>query len=209
MNTINPFWEDVKHLFACKDPFNRDFIDAWGQRDRCCRLYSWAVADPDSIAFVAEHLGSCAIEIGAGNGYWAWQLSQCGIDIVAYDVSPPDQTPNLYFAPREEVPNPRTLAKTWYLVQQGNANKLTEQPDRTLLLCWPPYADPMAAQCLKTYQGDRFVYIGEGEGGCTGDAEFFELLEKDWEEIASHGIKQWFGLHDYIIVYQRSEEKQA
>jgi hypothetical protein len=61
----------------------------------------------------------------------------------------------------------------------------------------------MATECLNAYRGDRFVYIGEDCGGCTGDKEFFEILEQQWEEIEDHNIKQWQGVHDRIVVYQR------
>ena len=209
--TVNPFWEDIKHLFqydintrSIRDFGMLDMLDAhWENRKKYCRIYAWAVADPASIAFVAKYLGPRAIEIGAGNGYWSWQLSQSGVDILAYDENPPDQTPNFYFVPREELPNPKTLTKIWYPVQQGSIEKLTEYPDRTLFLCWPPYGEPMATECLNAYRGDRFVYIGEDCGGCTGDKEFFEILEQQWEEIADHDIKQWQGVHDRIAVYQR------
>lgn len=220
--TINPFLEEIKHLFQDSPHASWDVrIDRdqnyLNPRDACCRQYAWAIPDPDALAFVAEHLGRQAIEIGAGSGYWAWQLSQLGLirqikgykgdfDILAYDIAPPDQLPNMYFAPREEISNPKTLIRTWHPVQQGGPEKLAGHPDRTLLLCWPPYASSMADECLNAYKGNRFVFIGESQGGCTGDDAFFERLDKEWKEIAEHSIKQWEGMHDHITVYQRQSE---
>jgi hypothetical protein len=205
--TINPFWDDIDYLFEHQRrefDFNIDiYRQHWEKRDTCCRLYAWAITDPDSLCFVAEHLGPRAIEIGAGNGYWAWQLSQLGIDIIAYDTTPPDKVPNMYFAPQEEAAEPKSLTKTWYPVHLGGPEKVREHPDRTLFLCWPPYSETLAYQCLQSYQGNRFVFIGEGDGGCTGDDAFFKLLDEQWEDIAEHDIKQWEGIHDYITVYQR------
>jgi len=211
--TVNPFWEEIEHLFQDNHQASWDVSferhqNHWSARDTCCRRYAWAIPDPDSLAFVAEHLGTRAIEIGSGNGYWAWQLSQLGIDILAYDAAPPDRVPNMYFAPRGEVSNPKTLIKTWHPVRQGGPEKLTEHPDRTLLLCWPPYASSMADECLNAYKGNRFIFIGE-QGGCTGDNAFFERLGKEWEEIAEHSIKQWEGLHDFITVYRRQKEEST
>ena len=211
--TVNPFWEEIKHLFQDSPHaswavrIDKD-LKYLNPRDTCCRRYAWAIPDPDALAFVAEHLGTRAIEIGSGNGYWAWQLSQLGIDILAYDAAPPDQLPNRYFAPREEVSNPKTLIGTWYPVQQGGPEKLAGHPDRTLLLCWPSYASSMADECLNAYKGNRLIFIGE-QGGCTGDNAFFERLDKEWEEIAEHGIKQWEGMHDDITVYHRQNEEKT
>jgi hypothetical protein len=212
--TENPFWDEIQLLFSARpqgSPRGLDYLldpkmslRSFEQRERCCKKYAWAIPDPASIAFVAQHLYPYAIEIGAGTGYWAWQLSQCGIDIKAFDSAPPDKIPNVYFAPRFiDEEGPRELVKTWCSVLQGGPEILKEYPDRTLFLCWPPYATDFAYQCLQEYQGHRFVFVGEGEGGCTGDAEFFKLLEKEWEEIAEHPVQQWSGIHDSIYVYQR------
>jgi len=150
-------------------------------------------------------LRACVIEIGAGTGYWAWQLSQHGIDILAYDIAPPDKVPNDFFSPRMEKPS-TTLVKTWHPVQQGGLEVLAEHADRTLFLCWPPYATDFAYQCLSAYQGSRLVFIGERDGGCTGNDDFFELLKKQWKVVARHQIVQWDCIRDTITVYERISE---
>jgi len=45
--------------------------------------------------------------------------------------------------------------------------------------------------------------VGEGSEGCTGDGNFFDLLEEEWEKIHSIDIPQWFGMHDYLVSYKR------
>jgi hypothetical protein len=55
---------------------------------------------------------------------------------------------------------------------------------------------------LDHYIGNRIIHIGE-HFGCTADDEFFERLESGWDEVASHRPIQWFGMHDYITVYER------
>ncbi|OLB42785.1 MAG: hypothetical protein AUG51_20880 [Acidobacteria bacterium 13_1_20CM_3_53_8] len=200
----NPYWEEIRSLFVSHDEEDYHwFIKHSEARDKCCRKYAWAIADPASVAFVARYLGPRAVEIGAGTGYWAWQLWQQGIDIIAFDHNPPDKVPNDFFAPRTERPS-KTLVKTWYPVTQGSSEVLSEHPNRTLFLCWPNYATDFAAQCLQAYQGNRFVFIGENEGGCTGNADFFDLLEKEWQQVDAHQILQWSGIHDTIVVYERS-----
>jgi hypothetical protein len=228
----NPFWDEAASLFVF--PVDRYDDGLWTavrmrrfekqlksveERDNYCRRYAWAVPDPDSLQFVAEHLGPRAVEIGAGLGYWAWQLSLRGVDILAYDSAPPDKVINDFCIPREvsirdaEIAqeayeeaiggkSPGIFPKLWYPVELGGPEALAQHSDRTLFLCWPPYATPMADRCLQHYQGNRLVYIGE-HGGCNGDDDFFERLEAQWNEVAGHRIVSWFGIHDAIAVYER------
>ena len=60
----------------------------------------------------------------------------------------------------------------------------------------------MAYRALLVYKGDILIYIGEF-GGCCADEEFFELLEKDWENIEKFDIPQWHGMHDRLAIYRR------
>jgi hypothetical protein len=202
--TINPFWDNIGPLIHSEKGVN--LYQAECDR-RFCAKYAFAIADPASVAFVAEYLHPRAIEIGAGSGYWAWQLSQCEIDIVAYDIAPVDQMwEKSYFSPVDKETRTRLgiLTRAWYPVQQGGPEMVKEHPDRTLFLCWPVRNTSMASQCLQYYQGQRFVYIGEYRTGTNGDDLFFDMLEQAWQEIARHEIVRWSGAHDAIIVYVRA-----
>jgi hypothetical protein len=46
------------------------------------------------------------------------------------------------------------------------------------------------------------LFIGEYRGA-TGNAGFFDRLERDWEEVGSCSIPQWPGMHDHVYLYQR------
>ena len=61
----------------------------------------------------------------------------------------------------------------------------------------------MATDVLAAFRGDRFVYVGEGYGGCTGDDVFHELLEEEWTEMKTIEIPQWPCIHDQMTVYGR------
>lgn len=219
--TTNPYWDEVgagllefKQIEAAYYAGNKCTIEAYMERhmqlyrarDTTVHRYAWAVPDPASLAFVVEHAGLRLVEIGAGNGYWAWLLAQCGVDVAAFDELPPDQEINHYFCQRKEPYGEfiEELAKTWHPVQRGGPEMLSQHTDRTLFLCWPPYETDMAAQCLDAYRGQRLISIGEPSGGCTGDETFFKALESQWNEVASHAIVQWPGIHDEIVVYERT-----
>lgn len=221
--TDNPFWDIVrtipgnsitwKYEHKWEPDGNSIFADGKLLFDRhiLCGEYAWAIPDPDSLDFVAQHLQARAVEIGAGTGYFAWQLSQLGVDILAYDLFPPQHTgENHYHSPRTS--DERTLIgetrHVFYDVRSGNHLIATKHPERTLFLCWPPYNDDMAFLTLQAYTGKRVVYIGEGDGGCTGDDDFHALLAHEWEEIADHKPVQWWGIHDYITVYERQEVEE-
>ena len=221
--TDNPYWDSVRAIpgnnFDWK--YDRVWSPDWTStyesstfkplRDRhsLCGEYAWAIPDPDSLDFVAEWLNPQAIEIGAGVGYWAWQLSQLGVDIVAYDAQPPQLVgQNHWHSPRGGEMNELSgeTRPVFFDVREGNHLIAAHHPDRTLFLCWPPYSNDMANKTLKAYKGKRFVYIGESAGGCTGDDWFFKRLERSWKEVAEHRPIQWWGVHDVITVYEREEQ---
>jgi hypothetical protein len=250
--SVNPFWDLVRTL----PDGGMGFDDRWrptaygmvatadGGYDRdaslpnrrdLTRQFAWAIPSPDTLAWIVKQLdGRPVVEVGAGTGYWAWQLHQLGVDVVAFDSHPPDQVPNWFHSQH---------AKVWHVFTQADQDKMNERygplmeaweywkkrpegerngwevffpvamadalavpsfPDRVLFLCWPPYSNEMATDALNTYAGDTLVFIGEGEGGCTGDDSFFKVLEERWAEVAMFAEHvQWDGLHDNVWVYSR------
>lgn len=228
VGTQNPYWDAVQAGLAAtrarsslyRTTHGRDeqvqaammalSFPRWDVRERLCRQYAWAIPDPESVAFVAAWLGKRAVEMGAGTGYWAWQLSQLGCDIVAYDARPPDRCcENGWHSPYQaDAPSMEELflgetIPVFFEIVAGTPGDLVQHGDRALFLCWPPHELPMAAECLACYPGTRLVYIGEDRGGWTGDAAFFDRLFADWREIASHRPRQWWGVHDWIRVFEK------
>ena len=80
-------------------------------------------------------------------------------------------------------------------------------PD-VVILSWPDYDTSFASQILeKMKPGQTLIYIGEGYGGCTGDDNFFNLLEEKTslnneitEKLQEHSLS-WSGVHDTWYVY--------
>ncbi len=204
ITTINPFWEEIQS-YGDSIPWLDGRHDLRGS---CCHTYAWAIPDPASLAFVAQWLGPQAVEMGAGTGYWAWQLSQLGVDMRCYDQCPPDRNYLNHWHSPMDVQDGHFLLiprKTYFPVQEGEPEVLAQHRERTLFLCWPPYDDPMGEDALRAYPGKRLVYIGEGGGGCNANDAFFSLLYDEWKRIASHGIVEWQSIHDHITVYERRE----
>lgn len=191
--TDNPFWEIVRLV-----PIGRmsSWIDPWAvemfsmdrplpQRQSLVDHFTWSIPSPGDITWLKTILdGRGVVEIGAGNGYWAWQLAQVDVSVAAYDIAPRPQP--------------------WHPVRKGNHSKAAKHSDRALMLIWPPYSEAMAALALQAYRGDLLIYAGEGEWGCTGDAAFHAALERDWEWIGeSPAHPTWDGIHCRLNAYRR------
>lgn len=205
----NPYWEAVKDRckpgeFPWEPGLQIERFDLTGEhrlyepeidRHALVRIYSWTVTDPESIDFVAAHADGGLVDPMAGTGYWAYVLAQLGVDVVCYDANP-CHTNNPW---HHDAP-------LWVPVAQGYAEVVIDaHPDRVLLLAWPPYSEPSGNRVLREYAGQRVIYMGESEGGCTGDEDMHERLEAEWVEVAERVPVQWWGLHDRITVYERKD----
>jgi hypothetical protein len=162
-------------------------------RDRLVRTYSWAIPDDRAIRTLLDH--APLVEIGAGTGYWAYLIRQCGGDIIAYDIKP--------LSPGHDNGYFHYEATTWTEVLEGDVQVLDGHPDRTLFLCWPPHDTDMALGALCQFRGDTVIYVGEQEGGCTGTDHFFQELEDNWYRDGVVPIPQWDGMHDSLYIYNR------
>lgn len=208
----NPYWERVKdHIDPTGSLWGtptvdsyRSYRDARGNIDfdrwereglnrrELVKRYSWTIPSPETVAFVAEHSGGRMVDPMAGTGYWGWLLMQAGIDVVSYDIAPGT---NAYHDGE---------ALHCDVITLDGIEAAALHAERTLLLSWPPMTSDGAA-IVRAYRGDRVIYIGEGESGCTGDDELHELLAKQWREVADHTPIQWDGIHDRITVHERTE----
>lgn len=202
----NPYWELVRQmpLDTFGDPWRKTpspdpFFCEPGTRGRylvsrhaLCGLYSWAICSPGDVAWIRERLaGRGIVEPGAGAGYWAWQLTQAGVDVAAYEpVCPAD--------------NKFVDGNQWHPVLRDDHGATAHHPDRSLLLCWPSYGEPWAAWSLAAYKGDQLFYVGEGEGGCCADDGFFSLLDTEWEDAGGCPAHvSYGGIHCYLTEYRR------
>lgn len=206
------------------------FEDMQFWRDHVTRQWTWAIPSPDAIDFVVGAVqGQGIVEIGAGNGYWAWMLSQKGVDVNAYDAYPIGHEKSWFNRIDEEDRRySKSLADVepteFYPILTGSSEvlDLPENQDRTLFLCWPTM-DPWAYETVSRFAGDRIIYIGEGAGGCTADSKFFKavsgecgcwseghedlchLIEQTFAETTYFPLIQWSGINDYITVYDRKK----
>ena len=128
---------------------------------------------------------------GAGTGYWASELRQAGIDIIATDPSPESRWPG----PGLRAPVERL----------SGLEAINRYPERNLLLCWPDVAR-WPAEVIARFRDEYLLYVGEDENGCTGGPEMFEVLKQRYELAEFHEIPRFRGMNDRLRVYRRTGE---
>lgn len=190
-----------KHVEAHVDVFTKVRM----KRDFLVQKYSWAVPTEEAIRRIAEL--SPIVDWGAGNGYWAWLLREAGADVDAYSIDPGNNDSCTAIFPNKvnDEPTVKRLdpSGAWTDVKKCKSpTKLRSLKAQTLLLVWPPYDDPMAADCLQQFKGEVVVHVGEHRA-CTADDTFFDMLEKDWEEVDCIEIPSWNGIHDDVWIWRR------
>ncbi|SNS13647.1 hypothetical protein SAMN05443665_1001158 [Actinomadura meyerae] len=202
--SLNPYWDIVEPFVAEND--GRRVVNG-GQVNGSARLafaqmllqatYAYAIPSPQTIEWVTNFCSDLPIvELGAGRGYWAAQLARAGMTIDAYDSEPPDKATNTSF------PRAAGQVDVWHPVEN-----LTEYAtharlaNHALFLCWPPgWGDPMSSEALTFFEdagGERLVYIGEPQGGKTGNDAFFDALHARWKlESVDPNFVSWWGEAD-------------
>ena len=178
----NDYLEEYRKLLR------KDILSTCLKRQELVQKYAWAIPNSKAIKLISEY--GPIIEIGAGRGYWASLIANYA-EIVCFDKL----TPPHFYANNSE--------KQYHPIQIGDASTLIEYPDYTLFLCWPPYNNFLAADCLKKYSGEYFIYVGESEGGCNAEEEFFNILDKNYRSIMRVDIPQFDIVHDYLRIFKR------
>lgn len=204
----NPYWEIVRWL-----PWENSYYNEWlpepfleltfrpemaqklrrmgAGRESLVSEYAWSIPTPYDIYWMKDCLaGDGLVESGAGSGYWAWQLRQAGVDVVAYDPNIPGSHKYANQAHSEVLLHDHTCVE--------------QHPDRALFLCWPRYGEPDAFNALSLYRGDMLFYAGEQDAGCTGDEDFFKMLSDEWVYQETAPLHTTFsGIHCDLELYTR------
>ncbi|KZM73342.1 hypothetical protein [Nocardia terpenica] len=203
----NPFWEVIRLMPSVSDMNDRDRRPAvlefprfphWSMHlprpdwRSLVGTFAHAIPSPGDIGWIVERLyGKGIVEIGAGSGYWAWQLARAGVDVIAYDLHvDPDHRSH--------------FGRFYHHVEPGDARKAAEHPDRALMLVWPTDGNAYAARALDAYSGETLIYVGSDRGGCTADSEFFDRLARDWRRVGtSPSHFTWLGIPSRISFWRR------
>ncbi|MCP4135516.1 MAG: hypothetical protein GY754_31395 [bacterium] len=194
----NPYLAEIEELKAGIAARGGDLsTELYRHRESLVSQYSFSIPTIESLKILARY--SPIVEIGAGNGYWAYCLNELKVDIIPFDKYPPEEALPWPWGSMED--KNFWYDSEWFPVSEGDEEMAAFHAKRTLLLCWPPFHTPMASHTLEAYTragGKTLVYIGDRLS--SGDAAFHETLDslKVLEKIKIPG---WPGTNDYLTVY--------
>lgn len=185
----NPYFELFRLLTASPSRL----MDLDERRRELASLFSWAVPTDAALEVLARY--APLVECGAGMGYWLALLNARGVDAIGYDRARPGKE-NAYH---------RHARQAWTKVARATSIKAAQRhPERSLLLCWPPYDDDAASYgALRAYRGDVVIHIGEREGA-TGSVRFHRELALNWTLAEELELPHWPRLQDRVMVYRRN-----
>ena len=132
------------------------------------------------------------LEICSGSGLLAHQLQIRGIDVIPTDMA--NKETNYYDVLKTE---PFTN------IRQMDGLEAIKQIDAdVLIMSWPPYNDPIAANALEAFfeknPDGQIIYIGEWEWGCTADSKFFHIINERNMNVQYLNVKYapLYSIHD-------------
>ena len=163
------------------------------RRDYFAKEYSWSIPSKEAVDKIKAFVNRDEIiEIGAGHGFWAKILQYADVK-----VTPTDS----YSDRGGYLPKDNAYTFVQDLKADDALNKYSDH--NVLMMSWPPYDKPLAADSLLAFSGSKLIYIGEDQGGCTGSDRFFKDLYGNWKNIDIVNIPQWEGVYDNLYLWER------
>lgn len=176
-------------------------MDSWVQirlRDDHIKRFGFAVLTEEVVETLAAQIGreTPIVEVGAGSGYWSYELTQAGFNSLPTDPGGGRQFGTyscfweVRYMPVESIDAIEAVAR---------------YDDRTMLMVWPSYLADWPVEALSAYRGDRFVYVGEARDGCTANDRFFDYLDAHFDLISEIAIPRFFGINDQLFIFDRKD----
>ena len=177
------------------DSYDRNLTSSIVFRDFIIERQGFTLISKEWIKPLAKWIGNKnCLEIMSGKGTLSYALKQEGVNIKATD----DFSWSKF-----------TSMNTWCDIEQIDAVEAIEKYGKDMdyiIMSWC-YMDDTGYKCLKKMReinpNCKMLYIGEWQGGCTGNDEFFESLveicDESFEKIAAK-LPQWSGIHDRLCL---------
>jgi hypothetical protein len=174
------YWERWK-LFR-HEPFNPEtfrieddpMLKQFMFRDEFINRYGFAILSRKAIEAMRPY--APLVEIGAGSGYWTYELRKWGVDCVATDTM--DGAYGFFKKEDVDVSERRWQHQYAPIEVLSSVEAVRKYPNRNILTVWPDYDKPWAADALGIFTGQVVIYMGEGYGNATADDRFHELLDE-------------------------------
>jgi hypothetical protein len=192
--------EAMKWLFSrgwtagCSDIYNKPLawrIDLHGIRDEFIAKFGFAILNDEAIEAMREF--APILEVGCGSAYWSYELNKAGILTIATDPGTGHYAEII------------SCGMPWMPMKRLKGVEAVESHQaHTLLIVWPDLGPlSWSSETLAAYRGQTVIYVGEYEGGCTGDERFHEILHDEFAESGEVLIPTFPGIHDSLQIWPR------
>lgn len=167
-------------------------------REHFIKIQGYPFVSKDWIKELSKLLrGKKVLEIMCGLGTISYALKNEEIDIIATDnLSWKETWKNAY--------------NHYCEIEEIDAIKAIEKYGKDIdyiIMSWPPYDDPIAYKVLQKIrevnENAAIIYIGESDGGCTGDRLFHyraNVIQNDIIDKVNSIYKPWKLIHDRIYL---------
>lgn len=171
---------------------------SYSYREKFVKQYGWSIITKEQLDFLAMFLRSKkVIDVAGGSGLITSELRRRRVDITLNDIA---MSPTLCRYYRTSQIVPVDIAE--------DICKLDTSEYNAFIFSWPSYDEKWTSDALaKLKSGDIVVYLGEGEGGCTGDRKFHKMLSGLFIKLENISEKlnddhiQFGGIHDWWRIY--------
>jgi len=204
--------EDIqKLLYKRNKDYLNNFISHHDTREKFTKFFGWSIPCKEAVDLIKRYAREPLYDVMAGTGYWSRILKKEGVDIRPSDIHKISNK-NYYHRERSGL-NYSGMRSEKSKIRRKNAIKVAIDLNNNrikgdIFLSWPPYKSCTATNILEFLPiGTRVFYIGESEGGCTGDLSFHKYLEENFKLLAIDDLPQFIGIHDYISVYEKTDNK--
>lgn len=200
--------KEVENLINKRD-WNREWLD----RNAFTTYFGWSLPCKEAVETIKKYTREPLHDVLAGTGYWAKILKKAGINVIASDIHKLTSK-NWYHKKKENTlltdisniikPKKEKIIRRNALKVGYDIKRKRLQGD--IFLSWPPYEKSFVTDLIYMLPiGTRVFYIGEGMGGCTGDASFHKYLCDNFKRLDYEELPQWRGMHDYLTVYEKEK----
>lgn len=165
-------------------------------RQRVVETYGFSVLTREVVNRLAPY--GPFLEVGAGTGYWSYELRRAGCISIATDIYEPGAAavPDLRYPFRR-------LQGFVDVIATPAQEAVREHAEKTLLMVWPEAGEEWSYDALTAYAGGRLIYVGVPERGRPQDDRFHDEIEQGWRLETRIRIPRFPAYQDAVFVYSR------
>ena len=139
------------------------------------------------------------LEVGAGTGYLSAVLSRRGLNVRAIDKRVSDFTHDAWL---KEF--------NYFDIETLDVADLNVISEDVTIMSWPDLGTDFALSTAERIQpGNDLYHCGEGEGGCTGNRDFYAYLDRHFTQLNEFSMSlnnttsSFFRINDRWSVYRK------